>query len=182
MLVAQLLRMRPFLLLLRRAIDQRFLASAGGVMVMVISRIVENSGAASGCHLILVLLLILLMLATTSTSSGASASTSPVPEVLPLTLGRQRLLLLAIAVTVRQRYSDATVTVETSGSVILGLLFAVDVRRAASVVVMMVCRAVGGRIATRRLCVHRLDISVGFVRVTGILRSSATPSWNSFVR
>lgn len=194
LLLLMLLRLRLFLLLLRGTIDQRFLTTgntAATEMMVMISGVVENGGAASGCRL--VLLLILLMLTTTSSAgTTAATSTAPIPEIFPLTLGRRRLLLLrlllAIAVTVRHRSSDAAVAIDASDTVILLLLlFAVDGRCcAAAVVVMMVCRAVsgtvGGRAATRRLDVHRLDVSVGFVRVARILRSSTTSGRNSFVR
>lgn len=127
---------------------------------MVISGVVQNSGAASGYRLVLILLLILLML-TTSSSTGSTASAAPVPNVLPLTLWRRCLvLLLAIAVTVRHN-AYAAGAVDSSGNVIL-LRF--TVRYTAAVVVMMVCRtgcgAVGGCNASGRLDVHRMDISV----------------------
>lgn len=162
------------MLLLRGAIDQRFLATSGTTMMEVmVSGVVENSGAASGYRLVL---LILLMLTTTAAASSAStattASTSPVPEVLPLTFGRRWLLLLAIAAVSVVRYNSDTAgtVVDSSAAVILLLLlllFAVDARHAASVVVMMICRTVGGRVASGRLSVHRLDISVGCWKKSG---------------
>lgn len=155
-------------LLLRGAIDQRFLATgyAATVMVMKLSTgntVVENGGAASGC-LVLILLLILLML---TTSTGTAAATSPAPGIVPLAFGRRLLLLLlllAIA-TVRHGSTGNTVTVDRTERLMI-LLFAVDSRCCSGAsVVMMVCRAVvatgavGDRIAAR-FAAHRLDVSV----------------------
>lgn len=150
-------------LLLRGAIDQRFLATGNAATMMVMklstgNTVVENGGAASGC-LVLILLLILLML---TTSTGTAAATSPASGIVPLTLGRW--LLLAIA-TVRHGSTGNTVTVHRTERLMI-LLFAVDSRCCSGAsVVMMVCRAVvatgavGDRIAAR-FAAHRLDVSV----------------------
>lgn len=151
-------------LLLRGAIDQRFLATGNAATVMVMklstgNTVVENGGAASGC-LVLILLLILLML---TTSTGTAAATSPASGIVPLALGRWLLLLLAIA-TVRHGSTGNTVTVDRTERLMI-LLFAVDSRCSGASVVMMVCRAVvatgavGDRIAAR-FAAHRLDVSV----------------------
>lgn len=151
-------------LLLRGAIDQRFLTTGNAATVMVMelssgNTVIENRGAASGC-LILILLLVLLMLTTTTT--GTASATSSAPGILPWTFGRWLLLLLAIA-TVRHGSTGNTVTVDRTERLMI-LLFAVDRRCAGASVVMMVCRTVatgtvGCRIAAR-FDAHRLDVSV----------------------
>lgn len=162
-------------LLLRGAIDQRFLTTgnAATVMVMVFSSgntVVENDGAASGC-LVLILLLILLMLTTTTT--GTTTATSSAPGILPLTFRRWLLLLLLLLwlllllldiATVRHDSTGNTVTVDRAERLMI-LLFAVNIRCAGASVVMMFYRTVAtstvvcGRNAAR-LDAHRLDVSV----------------------
>lgn len=126
-------------LLLRGAIDQRFLTTGNTatVMEMMVSggnTVVENGGAASGC-LVLIMLLILLMLTTaaTATTSGTATATSSAPRVLPLTFGRWLLmllllLLLAIATVRHGTGTDTgnTVAVDRAERLMILWLLAVD--------------------------------------------------------
>lgn len=165
-------------LLLRGAIDKRFLARTAGhrMMVMMISVIVTVEGAASSC-LVLILLLILLML----TTSGASTAASTIPGSIRLSLSLRRrwlLLLLRIAIA-----AICVGIVRIGRAELMILLLVVDVRIATVVMKIrgprLLCAVTG---AVTRLYAQRLDVSVRFVRVARIFRSSTTSVMDSFVR
>lgn len=162
-------------LLLRGAIDQRFLTTGNAATVMMMlfrsgNTVVENGGAASG-YLVLILLLILLMLTTTT---GTATATTSAPGIIPLTFRRWllqllllllRLLLLLLDIaTVRHDSTGNIVTVDRAERLMI-LRFTVNIRCAGASVVMMICRTVAtstvvcGRIAAQ-LDAHRLDVSV----------------------